>query len=278
MNTSELELLYEKIYPLFGSKLAAHLVEANIVLTLAGARGYTEFFAKLPERQARKEVAKINRFLPELDIRLSFIETIKFSNCGMRPFSLSKFVIENLVGYEVVSRQIISEAFFFGLRFFNRQEGWQGKDEWVLNLRSAIEGAKDYRKICNAFNGNDILRGLLLGYPLIAILDVEKFNYRRACQINCPLCAHQKILKEPCDCCLACADIPEALLYGGEMPNFFFSKAHWDHPKIKAKIEYWRKILAGFYESDWHKKISQNRNFIKARQVIRLWRGDISAK
>jgi len=41
-----LQELYGELYNLLGPRLGAYLVEANIVLTLAGVRGYTEFLVR----------------------------------------------------------------------------------------------------------------------------------------------------------------------------------------------------------------------------------------
>lgn len=44
LSSSDLAKLITEIYTVAGARIGSYFVEANIVLTLAGARGQTEFF------------------------------------------------------------------------------------------------------------------------------------------------------------------------------------------------------------------------------------------
>lgn len=276
MDISELEILYDKIYPVFGAGLGAHLADANVVLTLAGARGYTEIFIKRSSREAMEEVCRINGLIANTGVRLEFLKTMSFCGGENSSFDLSKIAIESLIGYEAASRDIVQEGILSGLGVFRRDAGWARKDVWVTNLGKAIREAQKRCKIDSRYNLSSILMGLILGYPFVAIFDCEEDGCRRFAPSRFAGCLYEKLLEGPRERChLVCANIPWASLYGGDSPNFFFDKAHRDHPKIKAKIETWGKTLKDFYESPWHKKICQNENFVAARQVIESWREDL---
>ncbi|MBI4812758.1 hypothetical protein HY798_05000 [Candidatus Falkowbacteria bacterium] len=277
-SASGLELLYDKIYPAFGLPLGAHLVEANVVLTLAGARGYTEFFVRRSDYGSQEEVCKINSAIRSLGVQLTHLNDMKFINGRDATVVLSKIAIESLAGYPAVFSEICQEVTFLKRISSNEKIDWPDKVKNVERLHLAIKRAQAVGEIDKDYNSSNILLGLILGYPFVAILDVEEDSCRRFLPSQFPACPYGKFLERQDDHRLISSDIPEVLLYGGDLPDFFFSKAHRDHPKIKAKIECWREILADFYGSDWHKKISRDRDFMKARQAIEVWRNDILAE
>ena len=197
MKILELEALYDKIYPVFGPSLGAHLVEANIVLTLAGARGYTEFFVRRSDYGGQEEICRINSVVRNLGVQLTHLEDRKFITSRDAMVNLSKISLESLVGYQAVFSEIRREPIFLRSIFSNESIDWSDKVRKVERLHSAIKRAQAAGEIDKDYNSQDILRGLIFGYPLVAILDVENDARRRSVPDRFANCPYKKFLEGP---------------------------------------------------------------------------------
>ncbi len=63
--------IVSEIYSAAGPRLGSRFVESNIVLTLAGARGQTEFYLPEPTTEDRKSIEALNDILEKKGLKMS---------------------------------------------------------------------------------------------------------------------------------------------------------------------------------------------------------------
>lgn len=245
LNSVELVALVSEMYSIAGPRIGAILVEANNVLTIAGARGQTDFFIDNPTSEDTDVIERISAAMSSKGVWLIADEVMERS--GKDPFLMVS--IQSARGYERVSRLTQIP----GIHPFDSTGGLEGIDEWkhktFQNLEEEwLNGNIPYPKA----ELRDILAGVRKGYPDRAIYDATQWWG-----------VNDK--KTP----IAASDIKWVSKYGGAVPNFHFHPDHANDPSIQETIEKWGEILRSFYEHPWHQELSKDPDFIAARLAMK---------
>jgi len=227
----ETSKIVKEIYDSLGPRLGSYFVESNVVLTIAGARGHTEFYIDYPRPDDDEKLRSLNGMLEPRGLKIS-------RGTAIHDGTLLMVGIESLKGYERVSKLT---AFSF-YRPFDASQGWDGLDEWSveLNKRARQEGISD----------DDLLNitcGVRYGYPDIAIRDFLSWL------------ASSKELK------YVTSSIPFAGRYKCAEPNFIFLPEHRNNAAIKSTVDLCGTILRDFYDSPWHREREKDPVFLAAR-------------
>lgn len=139
---------------------------------------------------------------------------------------------------------------------FDSTTGWDGYENWKDDVHANIN---KFFKTENEATFHFIM-GLNYGYPDQALLDM----YEVLNNDNDSEKTH-----------LAFSKIPYSDYYDCAQPNFQYFPAHEEEDSIKTVRNSWGQILRTFYNSQWHKSILQNPDFIKIRNFEeknhRLW-------
>lgn len=232
---------YEHVDPRIGSIL----VESNVVLTLAGARGFTEFYISDPIPEDFPQINSINKVLARKGMRMRpHDEIFAASSDGQQNRIVG---VENLQGYEYSSRlSSIPEVIPF-----DASSGWAGLETWWGAVNDAIISVEDFGGLnISREHRTNILAALRYGYPDQAIFDycdwLEGGRKKRKVR----------------------AEIPHAWIYKSAQPLFSYYPEHFDDYGICRTIEEWNKILGEFYNSPWHQNIKENPSFLSERKRL----------
>lgn len=242
METSK---IVEELYSQLPVHVAAHLVDPNVVLTIAAARGQTEFFIRNPSADDAESIHVSNRILDKFGLRFRQVGRID-RDAQERPSLMVS--VDSLKGYERVSKQTKIP----GVLPFESSTGWEGYNHWSTATIKAIIDLSEKRmphepnKAFKTIHG-----GLVKGYPDQAIWDY--FDWDDGKEIN-------KKLAE--------SNIPLAGYYPCAQPNFDFYPEHASDPAIIAIEKDWNRILEEFYNSPWHQKVKDDPVFQKQRGII----------
>jgi hypothetical protein len=241
----ETATVISNLYQVAGLKIGSLLVDSNIVLTVAGARGQTEFFINQPNVDDLETIEKLNEQLLPLGMKI-----FKNGEIDKRPRDGSEYQmvnLQNLKGFERVSKLTKIP----GITPFDASTGWDGYEKWHWETFSRLKKMSAAGKLpFPETEVHHVIGGIDKGYPDQAIYDAVEWSgkYNR----NSPI-------KE--------TEIPYVSLYGGTEPNFLFHPDHADDPGIKQTVVQWGEILKNFYASAWHQKIKQDPQFITARKL-----------
>lgn len=249
LSGSEVADIAKECYAKAPNLLGPKLVESNIVLTLAGLKGATEFFIPLrqdmDEQTIDKEISILNSLLEE--------RGINFDKAG-KPFMTKEGLekqmvgIINLRGLERVSKMTNIP----GVEEFDSNQGFSGEESWRLktinnlkkNQLSGLVPYKDKRVVGNIFGG------LERGYPDVAIMDfVDWIEHGRKKEISN-------------------SNISLVGTYVEAEPNYSFYSEHTDDDSVQKNIKQAELILKGFYQSSWHIKRTKSLKFREARRKV----------
>lgn len=215
--------------------LKQYFVDSNVVLTLAGMKGATNFTADVEsEQDLRKyetEIETINETLKMAnpEVKFAMFKDVKETEDDGKYVT---FIVQNLLGYERASK--ISKI--SGVTPFDRRTGWDGLAKWSQKLWAQVEAA-GYE------SPEDVALGLELGYPDRAIYDLQDW------------------MKNGSKGEMVDAIIPNTRLYDDHDPSYVFSPGHENDAGIRDNMEKSGRILKEFYDSDWHKKVAPSLAF-----------------
>lgn len=249
LSGAETAELVAQIYQLAGPRIGPLLVEANIVLTLAGARGQTEFFIANPQPNDWEKVAAVKKILESRGIKIRAQDkTFKAASDNKETLIVD---VENLKGYEYASHL----SRIPGISRFDASTGWEGFREWRIRVSAGLRKAIVENRIPYTENTEGEIQGMIItgiskGYPDTAIYDA----------IDCWI-VHERTYQ------LADSQIPYVDIYHGAEPNFDFHPDHKNDPTIQQTITSWGKILEDFYASPWHQQIKRNPQFQQTREL-----------
>jgi uncharacterized protein len=230
----ETSLIVKEIYDRLGPRLGTYFVEANIVLTLAGARGFTEFYIDYPRAEDDNALQALNNTLEPHGLRVS-------RGLPIYDGAVSMVGIESLRGFERVSKLTRFPCYCSP---FEARSGWDGLREWSAQAhkRADQEGlTKD--------DMMNITFGVRYGYPDIAIKDFLAW-----------IASSRKIPTMD-------SSIPFVKRYSCAEPNFLFLPDHRGDPTIRATIDLFGTILRDFYGSPWHRERERDPIFLAARRA-----------
>jgi hypothetical protein len=210
-----------------------HLTDPNVVLTLANARGVTEFYVRLPEVDDAEKFDRLNAHSLEEGIRFS--SAVVGNVTGEENLMV---VVESLSGVERTDIY----TFLPGLRRFKPADGFKGFQIWLKEAEDAILSAEELRPLSNFENLHHALGGFLRGYPAVAVL---------AC------------LRKPREQWSSTC-IPYADYYLCAEPNYDYHCD--DEVAVAVHVGLWSRLLESYYRSDTHQMLASDAAFLKARR------------
>lgn len=226
----------KELYTEVGPEVGCRLVEANMVLTLADARGQTETPFWWPEKIDKEQLERLVE---------SSNESFRFATTSEEHNKFGPYVflsVESLLGYEVATR----DRRISGIQPFMVSSGWEGLKRWKAETRRALEFNKANGGLPSHAEIDHIYSGVIKGYPDAAILDVGIPGMVR----------DMRKFKH--------TEIPFSRLYWGAEPNYDYLP-ETENADILEHQASWGIILEEFYASSWHQELSQNPHFIAAR-------------
>lgn len=237
----EVAKLYEGIWEQLPPMLRGHLVDSNVALTVGGLKPMTEFFPAVPEdsdvQNLRLGVDRLNKMLEQQGVGVRFfIVGEPFSPRNNLGLPRSQMVgVESLAGYERISRQ----SRMPGIEPFNQSGGFAALEKWRGNFYWNLKKAQEEGQLPKELDLDNISAGIQRGYPDIAIIDFSQYISEGR--------------KRP----IAEMHIPYTGTYEEAEPNYTVFPEHADHPDVLANARELGALLQGFYESDFHQKVSQ---------------------
>lgn len=226
----------DALYRASESRLGCSWVEANVILTVAGARGTTELVISHPQEGDQEAAEALAPLLASLGLRWSLSPETRARADGS-PFLPGELC--SLAGYERVTH-----ATRLDLPRFVASQGWEGLPAWretTLATLAALGYTPD-RAIY-------FWVGLCLGYPDQALLDFDQ------------------ALQTGTFGQLQMADLPACARYGGAQPRFCYRPEHADDPCIRSTLGAWQTLLEGVYASAWHRHLAASPTFQEAHWV-----------
>ena len=232
----EVARMVESIFKQVPLEVAAHLVDSNVVLTLAGLKGQTEFFIDIPN--AADDV-KIKAAMNGVGQKLNAFNSDIYADTEGRIFNAASdqrrtwpVSIYNLQALEGAT----ANTKLKGIPIFKKSSGMNGLKQWAENA---------YGNFDSDDLDSEIVVGVIKGYPDQAIVDFIDY-----------LKTNRK--KKVVD-----SKIPYTGFYSEAQPNYDFYPEHINDPGIAKNIAQSGEILKAFYESPWHKQVASKLSFKK---------------
>ena len=229
----------------------AYFVTPNTILTLSGARAYSDgiFYSN------NEETLKL--WDKEIATAIDILKTK--TNICLAENKIAKSVTnQSMASYEIV--------FYNGLKGILENTNLINKKATELldkklnshQLFSRLESLLRQNKELSNLNSEDlghIAFGILLGYPDKAILSsVTKWSE-----------------KNPFSELLIDADIRGASYYDCPQPIYSYPRSLASDISIKTHEKLWSSILKDYFTSDFHKNLEQNKDFkLKLKQLDML--------
>lgn len=231
----------EAIYRACGPRLGAALVQANVVLTLGGYRGQTEFGLVNPSPGDE-------RLVPVADL-VGRRYGVRFRTHPGRDYldrPLIMVEVESLPGYAYGSAWRAMP----GTMGFHERAGWAGLGSWQRKVYRGVQLARARGEIPALVDVGHAFTGVIKGYPGVAIL-----RYLEAVALE----VDEETMID--------SDLPLARAYECGEPNYDFPPDICDHPDILAHRQLWNDALLEFYTSEWHLAIRHDDAFREARRT-----------
>lgn len=234
--------LVEKVFEKYPFDITQHLVDSNVVLTLAGMKGQTEFFIDVPD-EAKDEMLK--KGIKDLSAELQALDPNLMMRLEREPFEAAsdkmRTMMVNVLNLATLD-EWITKTKLCEFPSFDKSQGFAGYDKW----REAI-----IEKFGEESDEEEMGVGVRKGYPDQAIIDfIDWYNTGRE--------------KEKDD-----ANILLTGIYEEAEPIYSYYPEHVDDPEIVDNVHKSSEVLAGFYESQWHKEVAPRFDFKKGRNAAK---------
>lgn len=246
----EVARLYEGIWEQLPPVLRNYLVDSNVVLTVGGVKPLTEFFPGVPQDgdvvALQAGIDTLNEFLEQqnIDVRFEMVGKPFFAPNNLGLPRSQMVAVRSLAGYDKITHQTKTP----GVLPFNQVDGWEGLDQWRSRYSHDLKAAQDRGELPQELDLGIVAAGILRGYPDIAIIDFAQYIAEGRTR---PIVKMQ---------------VPHTGTYKEAEPNYDIFPEHADHPTVLENARELGALLQGFYESDFHQKISQEPE-IAARRV-----------
>jgi hypothetical protein len=235
---TETAVRYETLYSLAGPKLGPLLVDTNVVLTVAGARGATNLYTPYTRTDIWQQAILLDKKLRDLGIAITPAAIPPPVPAQEQTIVL---LVENLRGYAYVSeRTRIPGVLPFTAGSVN---------EWMRKTLQGMKIAQNKGQLDfpEAYL-EKLFDGLLEGYPDQA--NYDEIDWRNKGKQSD----------------LASAAIPSRR-YSGCRHTFSFYPEHANDPSIVKTISLWSTILNQFYTSPWFTQVEQTDSFQQVRET-----------
>lgn len=234
----------QKLYEKLGPRLGAYLVQPNVVLTLAGARGQTEFFIDNPTQKDVEQLKKLREETAGGDVIFTPSEVRKDRRT---PF----------LGVSVDVRDGYISAFrnshLANLPPPPSDADWRSLVKWHQDAQASLLEKQKRGEIPANMELDHVLIGIEKGYPDVAVMSAMSVY-----------AIEDKEQREKAEEKLLLTDIPHSREYSCAEPNFDYGEEYKNHPDIMKTEKEWGEILSKFYDSEWHKNLAQNSDFIQS--------------
>ncbi len=232
---------YEVVYPFAGPKLGPLLLDSNVVLTIAGARGSTNLYTHYTDHVVWQQALLLDQYLRAQGIALT---PYKIPPNAPTQEQTIMLLIENLRGYAYVSQRIRIP----GVSPFTAGS----VTEWMRQISQGLTRAHQQGQFAfPVMYLEQLYDGLLEVYPDQALKD--EIDWRRKGQKTA----------------LANAAIPYRR-YSGCRHTFAFYPEHAHDPSIVQTIALWSTILTQFYTSPWFASVKGTNTFQYTREASRV--------
>ncbi len=236
-----------------GPRLGSYLVQPNVVLTLAGARGQTEFFIDNPTSEDVEQLKKLREETAGGDVIFT-------------PSAVQEHKNPPYLGVSVDVKDGYISTFknshLANLPPPPPDADWKSVIKWHQDTKESLLEKQKRGEIPANMELDHVLIGIEKGYPDVAVMSamgvyaIEDKEQRKK--------AEEKLLS---------TDIAHSREYSCAEPNFDYGEEYKDHPDIVKTEKEWGEILSKFYDSEWHKNLAQNLDFIQSvkeqrREVI----------
>ncbi|MCL5435544.1 MAG: hypothetical protein M1275_00440 [Patescibacteria group bacterium] len=244
----EVAKIIENLYGRLPPDIGCHLAESNVVLTLSGMKGMTQFYveASAPSdaERIKSSISQLNDWLIQHQPELQFVPA-RSPRANVEGRQLLSVGVNNLRGYERASR--LSKL--PGVRPFDSQEGFTGLGQWMADCGEGLRKAQVSGALPKDYSIGDIEAGLYFGYPDQAILDrVDQVAKRGGGMEG-----------------LQDSVIPFTGVHRETDPNFEFYPEHAKAPEVKDYELKAGTVLRDFYFSPSYKKLSADSHFRELR-------------
>lgn len=227
--------LVKQVFEKYPFEITQYLVDSNVVLTLAGLKGQTEFFIDIPDTVKDEIVmkgikdlgAELQNINPDLIMQLTGEPSVASDN--------SRSMMVNVLNLAAVE-EWVSKTKLLDLPHFDKSEGLMGFEKWREEVVKKFGGDSDKEQM---------VIGVIKGYPDQAITDF----------IDWLKSGSKKKIQD--------VDIPHTGTYKEAGPIYSFYPEHANDPEIVSNAKQSSEVLAGFYESQWHKDVADNLSFKK---------------
>ena len=211
--------IVERFKHIAGPRLTHLLVNPNVVLTLAGARGQTEAFLDSPTRAELRAIDRLGAELIKYGINFHGISPLLPGTLGIN--------VESLSGYAVTTResQLVPAP-------FDVASGWRGLSSWYASVYHFLS---DRLPQVSEEDRVHAVAGVSKGYPDRAILDLlDPRNDPQQMETT---------------------KIRHAGRYDGAWPDFSFARRSCGDRSIARTERQWGRILSEFYRSPEYQRI-----------------------
>ena len=163
--------IYDEILKVGGMRLMANFVEANAVLSIAGARPQTELYIDKPTEEDHVRIALLANIGVSHSLEIQDCGEFDAASDGRKTLMVS---VTNLESLARASRTT-------GIKDFPEYKvasGSEGARRWAQHASNAIEKAKERGDLPQDTPAAPFFGGIEKGYPLVAIMDACK-SYAR---------------------------------------------------------------------------------------------------
>lgn len=240
--------LAESLYSQLDPVIANRLVDPNVVLTLAGLKGVADIPWIEPISTNGAKIDAVNEQFESRGLFFRYDVDRQVANLDNFPEDVGSLSLINLKGIEKATKQ----SKLPGMIPYDSRTGLEGYTPWIDSCNASIEAEKEQGRLDPELQTWVILSGKVLGYPDQAVMDFEE-------AIRTDQSEKLKTVK-------ILDEVPFANHYRGAIPEFDYRPEHADDTDIVAFRENAINILQEFYDSEWHKSLSENEEFLAARQ------------
>ncbi|RJQ27453.1 hypothetical protein C4577_01330 [Candidatus Parcubacteria bacterium] len=230
-----------EMYEIIGPVNGCQLVEPTAVLAVAGLKGYTFLVDAIVNQEEKDNASKLNSQLEQKGLHVGYSD------------KLNQMTISNLRGLEYKTKRTKLPGFFP----YSSNSGFSGKNRWHWEVDKRIELVKQQGVLSSDVETRIYEEAVMFGYPDQAAIDFEECL--RTGDINKDLISSDIELAHP-----------DAKKYKGPSSDFDYYPSSAKDPEIIEYISKAKQIIQDFYNSEWFVKISQDPNFIAAREAQNL--------
>lgn len=225
----------EEVLENYPFEITQHLIDSNVVLTLAGMKGQTEFYLDEPDpEQERVLIERIGDLSCDL-CRISPYLFMRVAGVFVSASDNKRTIMTEVINLEALEEWVLKTK-FRNLPPFDKSEGLEGYDNW----RTMI-----LQKYGDESVESEVATGVRRGYPDQAIADFIHW-YKTGCEKD-----------------MLGAEILYAGIYQEAGPIYSFYPESASDPEIVDNVKKSSAVLEGFYESRWHKAAAKRFAFKK---------------